>query len=205
MHCPVCHADDTKVVDSRLAEEGAAVRRRRHCLSCAHRFTTFERVDEVPLVVLKSDGRSEPFDRAKIVAGILAATKGRHVGPAVAEQIAEAVEDGVRLQGSEVTSAQLGLAVLDRLRTVDEVAYLRFASVYKNFDAAADFHREIELLTKASEPSEPWIGSADAAHPPAVEVAVVRRQVGEVEALERRPRRRSSRGGRRRRRGRVRR
>ena len=151
MHCPVCHADDTKVVDSRLAEEGAAVRRRRHCLSCAHRFTTFERVDEVPLVVLKSDGRTEPFDRAKIIAGILAATKGRQAAPAVAEQIAEAVEDGVRLQGSEVTSAQLGLAVLDRLRTVDEVAYLRFASVYKNFDAAADFHREIELLTKAAQ------------------------------------------------------
>jgi transcriptional repressor NrdR len=150
VHCPVCHADDTKVVDSRLAEEGAAVRRRRHCLSCAHRFTTFERVDEVPLLVLKSDGRTQPFDRSKIVAGILAATKGRHVEPALAEQIAEAVEDGVRLQGSEVSSAQLGLAVLDRLRTVDEVAYLRFASVYKNFDAAADFHREIELLTKGA-------------------------------------------------------
>jgi transcriptional repressor NrdR len=115
VHCPACRADDTKVVDSRLAEEGAAVRRRRHCLSCAHRFTTFERVDEVPLVVLKSDGRVEPFDRA------------------------------------EVTSAQVGLAVLDRLRTIDEVAYLRFASVYKNFDAAVDFHREIELLTKGAQ------------------------------------------------------
>jgi transcriptional repressor NrdR len=151
VHCPACRADDTKVVDSRLAEEGAAVRRRRHCLSCAHRFTTFERVDEVPLVVLKSDGRVEPFDRAKIVAGILAATKGRHLDPSLAEQIAEAVEDGVRLQGSEVTSAQVGLAVLDRLRTIDEVAYLRFASVYKNFDAAVDFHREIELLTKGAQ------------------------------------------------------
>ena len=150
MHCPVCRADDTKVVDSRLAEEGAAVRRRRHCLSCSHRFTTFERVDEVPLVVVKSDGRLEPFDRGKIVAGVLAATKGRHVEPAVVEQVAEAIEDGVRLQGSEVTSAQVGLAVLDHLRALDEVAYLRFASVYKNFDAAADFHREIELLTKAA-------------------------------------------------------
>jgi len=151
VHCPVCHADDTKVVDSRLAEEGTAVRRRRHCLSCAHRFTTFERIDEVPLVIAKSDGRVEPFDRAKIVAGILAATKGRNIQPLVPEQLAESIEDAVRLQGSEVTSAQLGLAVLDRLRTLDEVAYLRFASVYKNFDAAADFHREIELLTKASQ------------------------------------------------------
>jgi transcriptional repressor NrdR len=151
VHCPACHADDTKVVDSRLAAEGAAVRRRRHCLSCSHRFTTFERVDEVPLVVLKSDGRTQPFERAKIVAGILAATKGRHVDTALAEQVAESIEDAVRLQGSEVTSGQLGLAVLDRLRTMDEVAYLRFASVYKNFDAAADFHREIELLTKAAQ------------------------------------------------------
>ncbi len=151
MHCPVCHADDTKVVDSRLAEEGAAVRRRRHCLSCSHRFTTFERVDEVPLTVVKSDGRTEPFDRGKIVAGILAATKGRSVDAGVVQQVAESIEDGVRLQGSEVTSAQIGLAVLDHLRTIDEVAYLRFASVYKNFDAAADFHREIELLTKGAQ------------------------------------------------------
>ena len=151
MHCPVCHADDTKVVDSRLAEEGAAVRRRRHCLSCSHRFTTFERVDEVPLTVAKSDGRSEPFDRGKIVAGILAATKGRNVDAGVVQQVAESIEDGARLQGSEVSSAQIGLAVLDHLRTIDEVAYLRFASVYKNFDAAADFHREIELLTKGAQ------------------------------------------------------
>jgi transcriptional repressor NrdR len=150
VHCPVCRADDTKVVDSRLAEEGAAVRRRRHCLSCGHRFTTFERIDEVPLVVTKSDGRSEPFDRGKIVAGIVAATKGRGVDIGVIEQIAEQVEDSVRLQGSEASSAQIGLAVLDHLRTLDEVAYLRFASVYKNFDAAADFHREIELLTKSA-------------------------------------------------------
>jgi transcriptional repressor NrdR len=148
VHCPSCHAEDTKVVDSRLAEEGSAVRRRRQCLSCAHRFTTFERVDEVPLVVIKADGRHEPFDRGKVVAGILAATKGRGVEAEEIEKFAVAVEDSLRLHGSEVTSAQIGLAVLDRLRTLDEVAYLRFASVYKNFDAAADFHREIELLSK---------------------------------------------------------
>ncbi len=126
------------------------MRRRRHCPSCGHRFTTFERIDEVPLVVVKSDGRTEPFDRAKIVAGVAAATKGRHVDPARLERVAVEIEDGVRLQGSEVTSGQIGVAVLDQLRTIDEVAYLRFASVYKNFDAAADFHREIELLTKAA-------------------------------------------------------
>jgi transcriptional repressor NrdR len=149
VHCPACRADETKVVDSRLAEEGNAVRRRRQCLVCAHRFTTFERVDEVPLVVVKGDGRTEPFDRGKIVAGIVAATKGRGIDTGVLDNVAETIEDSVRLQGSEVTTAQIGLAVLDRLRTIDEVAYLRFASVYKNFDAAADFHREIELLSKA--------------------------------------------------------
>ena len=145
----MCRADETKVVDSRLAEEGNAVRRRRQCLVCAYRFTTFERVDEVPLVVVKGDGRIEPFDRAKIVAGIVAATKGRGIDTGVLDNVAETIEDSVRLQGSEVTTAQIGVAVLDRLRTIDEVAYLRFASVYKNFDAAADFHREIELLSKA--------------------------------------------------------
>lgn len=150
MHCPVCHADDTKVVDSRLAEEGAAIRRRRQCLSCGHRFTTFERVDEIPLTVRKSDGRSELFDRTKIVAGMVAASKGRQIGAEQLGQIAEAVEDALRLGGSEVTTGQIGVAVLDHLRTVDEVAYLRFASVYKNFDAAADFHRELELLEKLS-------------------------------------------------------
>jgi transcriptional repressor NrdR len=148
VRCPSCQADETKVVDSRDAEDGAAVRRRRECLSCASRFTTYERVDEVPLVVVKSDGTRQPFDRAKIVAGVLAASKGRAVEPARFEQLACDVEDEVRLAGGEVTTAQIGLAVLERLRSLDEVAYLRFASVYKDFDAAADFHRELELLQK---------------------------------------------------------
>jgi transcriptional repressor NrdR len=144
----MCQADDTKVVDSRLANEGAAVRRRRRCPSCGHRFTTFERVDEVPLTVVKSDGSIESFDRGKIVRGLEAATKGRNISASLIDQIAESVEDSVRLAGSETTSARIGLLVLDQLGSVDEVAYLRFASVYKNFDAAADFHREIELLSK---------------------------------------------------------
>jgi len=148
VHCPACEADDTKVVDSRLAEEGAAIRRRRECLVCGHRFTTFERVDEVPLLVIKSDGRQEPFARSKVASGLAAATKGRTLPGTSVEQLAEAIEDGVRLIGGPVSSAQIGLAVLEQLRTMDDVAYLRFASVYKHFDAAADFHREIELLTK---------------------------------------------------------
>jgi transcriptional repressor NrdR len=150
VHCPLCRADDTKVVDSRLAEEGTAVRRRRQCLSCQYRFTTFERLDEAPLVVTKSDGRREPFERAKILAGIAAATKGRAIPAERVDEIADAVEDAVRLRGSESSTTRIGLLVLDHLRRLDEVSYLRFASVYKNFDAAADFHRELELLDKLS-------------------------------------------------------
>ncbi len=153
MHCPSCRADDTKVVDSRLAEEGSAIRRRRQCLSCSHRFTTFERIDHVVLTVVKSDGGREPFDREKLISGLAAATKGRSVSDAQLAELAIDVEDAVRLQGSEVSSAVIGLAVLDRLRGVDEVAYMRFASVYKNFDAAADFHRELELLEKSTRPT----------------------------------------------------
>lgn len=148
MHCPSCRADDTKVVDSRLAEEGAAVRRRRQCLACSYRFTTYERLEEVPLVVVKSDGTRQPFDRDKIVRGVAAATKGRQVVTEQIEQLATSVEDEIRLVGGEVTSSRIGLAVLDRLRLLDEVAYLRFASVYKDFDAAADFQSELDLLSK---------------------------------------------------------
>ena len=148
MFCPSCHADDTKVVDSRLAEEGASVRRRRQCLTCSYRFTTFERAEEAPLIVVKSDGGRQPFDRDKIVFGVLAATKGRDVDADQVDRLATAVEDEMRLLGGEVTTSQVGLSVLDRLRLLDEVAYLRFASVYKNFDAAADFQSELELLSK---------------------------------------------------------
>ena len=149
MHCPTCHADDTKVVDSRLAQEGASVRRRRQCLSCSHRFTTFERVEEVPLVVVKSSGEHQPFDRDKIEHGVRSAAKGRSVDDDAIARLAIDVEDEIRLGGGgEVSSSRVGLAVLERLRTLDEVAYLRFASVYKDFDAASDFQSELELLSK---------------------------------------------------------
>ena len=138
------------MIDSRLAEEGCATRRRRRCTACDHRFTTYERVDHAPLVVLKSTGEVEPFDRAKVVAGLAAATKGRAVDATSLEQMATRVEDAVRVSGERITSAAIGLAVLDELRAVDDVAYLRFASVYKHFDAAADFHRELELMEKTA-------------------------------------------------------
>jgi transcriptional repressor NrdR len=152
VRCFACQADDTKVVDSRTADDGAAIRRRRLCVACGERFTTYERIEEVPLVVAKRSGRREPFDRAKVVAGVQAAAKGRPVTADQLESLANDVEDAMRLDGPDVTSTQVGLAVLDALRVVDSVAYMRFASVYKNFDDAADFQRELRLLAKGTAP-----------------------------------------------------
>lgn len=148
VHCPSCSFDDTKVIDSRVSEEGNAVRRRRCCLQCESRFTTYERLDEQPLFVIKRDGSRVPFERAKMAAGMLAAVKGRPVDEEVIAVVAERLEDAMRARGTEVTSSEIGHAVLDELRELDEVAYMRFASVYKNFDDAADFRRELALLQK---------------------------------------------------------
>lgn len=148
MRCPSCRADDTKVIDSREADDGHAIRRRRACGQCQFRFTTYERLDEVRLVVVKSDGSRQPFDREKIVVGVAAAAKGRPVTVEQIDRLAEEVEDAVRSMTGEITSTIVGREVLERLRGLDEVAYLRFASVYKGFDAAADFQREVVLLKK---------------------------------------------------------
>jgi transcriptional repressor NrdR len=152
MRCPSCAGLDDKVVDSRTADDGTAIRRRRECLECGHRFTTFERLEEVPLVVVKRSGDRVPFDRGKIEAGLRAAAKGRPVGADEIARIAAEVEDQARLDGPEVASEAVGVGVLERLREVDHVAYVRFASVYKGFDDAADFQRELHLLTKQTAP-----------------------------------------------------
>lgn len=148
MHCPVCPSDDTKVIDSRAAEDGAAIRRRRMCPECSHRFTTYERLEEAPLMVTKRDGTKMPFDRQKVVGGVISACKGRPVTLEQIEAIAEAVEEEVRSAVGDVPTSQVGMAVLEQLRDIDEVSYVRFASVYKNFDDAADFRRELALLKK---------------------------------------------------------
>jgi transcriptional repressor NrdR len=146
---------EDRVVDSREVERGAAIRRRRECLGCRRRFTTFERFDESVLSVLKRSGQREPFARAKVIAGVRAATKNRPVGPEAMETLARAVEIALRSTGPEVTSEQVGVAVLDGLRELDEVAYLRFASVYKGFEGVGDFQREAGLLSKQSAPKRP--------------------------------------------------
>ena len=159
MRCPGCASLDDKVVDSRLADEGGAIRRRRECLTCGRRFTTFERVEEVPLMVVKRSGLREPFRRTKIVAGLRAAAKNRPVGAEQLEHLAAEVEETLRMEGSEVSSARVGAIVLERLRALDEVAYVRFASVYKGFDDPGDFEREVLALTRDDRPPPSRSGS----------------------------------------------
>jgi transcriptional repressor NrdR len=135
-----------------LAEEGGAIRRRRECLGCNRRFTTFERVEEVPLWVVKRSGQREPFDRGKVVSGIRAACKNRPVTEVQMEELAQSVEDALRAETAEPDSQQVGVTVLGHLQALDDVAYLRFASVYKGFEDAGDFQREMAVLTKTTEP-----------------------------------------------------
>ena len=152
MRCPSCASLEDKVVDSRLADDGAAIRRRRECLECGQRFTTFERLEEAPLTVVKRSGERESFRRPKLVAGMQAATKNRPVTAEQLEEVGAEVEAALRARGREVTSTEIGVAVLERLRKLDEVAYLRFASVYKGFSDIGDFEREAGLLSKSTAP-----------------------------------------------------
>jgi transcriptional repressor NrdR len=155
MRCPYCSAEEDKVVDSRVAEDGRAIRRRRECLECHRRFTTFERIEETPLVVEKRDGVEELFDRTKISEGIRRALKNRPVSDEQIEAVAEEVEEAVRADGRRrVGSAEIGREVLDRLRALDDVGYLRFASVYKGFTELTDFERELLSLLKRPSPED---------------------------------------------------
>jgi transcriptional repressor NrdR len=144
MHCPYCRKTDTRVLDSRVADDGSSIRRRRVCASCEKRFTT---VEQMQLMVLKRSGASEPFNRDKAIAGVRKASKGRPVTEDQLACLGQAVEDALRLSGqAELNANEVGLAILSPLRALDEVAYLRFASVYRAFDSAEDFENEIEML-----------------------------------------------------------
>ncbi|MBF6354557.1 transcriptional repressor NrdR [Nocardia higoensis] len=147
MHCPYCRHPDSRVVDSREAEEGAAIRRRRSCPTCGRRFTT---VETAILSVVKRSGVTEPFSREKVIRGVRRACQGREVDDDALNLLAQKVEDAVRAKGSpEVPSHEVGLAILGPLRDLDEVAYLRFASVYRSFTSAEDFEREISAMRAA--------------------------------------------------------
>ena len=149
MRCPYCGREDTQVKDSRPAEEGAAIRRRRSCPGCQARFTTFERVQLRELTVLKSDGRRAPFDREKLARSIRIALRKRPVDEDRVERIVNGIQRKLETEAeSEVTSRQIGEIVMEALRAVDQVAYVRFARVYRNFGEAKDFRAflgELEL------------------------------------------------------------
>ena len=151
MRCPSCGSLDTQVKDSRPTEDSAAIRRRRVCLTCNFRFTTFERVQLRELVVIKRNGRRVPFDRDKLRSGIDRAASGRLDAATVDTMVGE-IEEELRALGGEVPSDRVGVAVLEHLRVLDPVAYLRFASVYKGFEDIADFEREVGELQKTTEP-----------------------------------------------------
>jgi transcriptional repressor NrdR len=153
VRCPYCHENDDKVVDSRVADDGGAIRRRRECLACGRRYTTYERVEDVALLVHKRSGAVEPFDRAKLRAGVERAATNR-LDTAALDAIVADVEEELRSVGGEVASDRVGVAVLERLRNLDHVAYLRFASVYKGFEDLADFEREVGELQKTTAPKQ---------------------------------------------------
>ncbi|GAB2753013.1 transcriptional regulator NrdR [Nocardioides pakistanensis] len=144
MHCPYCRNTDTRVLDSRVAEDGSAIRRRRTCPACEKRFST---VEQMQLVVVKRSGATEPFTRDKAIAGVRKACKGRPVSEDDLANLGQKVESALRAEGwAEVPANEVGLAILGPLRELDEVAYLRFASVYKSFASAAAFEEEIAML-----------------------------------------------------------
>jgi transcriptional repressor NrdR len=150
VRCPFCKADDSRVVDSRAVDDGLAIRRRRECAGCGRRFTTSE---TSMLYVVKRSGVTEPFSRAKVVSGVRKACQGRPVSEDDLAVLAQRVEDIVRATGSaEIPAMEVGLAILEPLRQLDEVAYLRFASVYRSFDTLEDFEAEIALLRAEGDP-----------------------------------------------------
>jgi transcriptional repressor NrdR len=155
MHCPFCDAEDTKVIDSRLANEGTVVRRRRECLTCNERFTTFETAELVMPKLIKNDGRREPFNEDKLRAGIVRALEKRPVDSEAIESSIQRIKKRLRQTGDrEVESRVLGHWVMDELRDLDQVAYVRFASVYRSFQDVNAFREEIEWLEKAPTPEQ---------------------------------------------------
>ena len=169
MHCPYCRNTDTRVLDSRVADDGGAIRRRRTCQECGKRFST---VEQMQLVVLKRSGTTEPFNRDKAIAGVRKACKGRPVSEDDLAGLGQAVEKALRAEGwAEVPANEVGLAILGPLRELDEVAYLRFASVYKAFESADAFEEEIAILraeraaAEVSAPVEPGTPASPGTQP----------------------------------------
>ncbi|TFG81707.1 MAG: transcriptional repressor NrdR [Spirochaetales bacterium] len=152
MRCPHCLSMDDRVIDSRTLANGESIRRRRECLSCGYRFTSYERIEEKPLLVIKRDGRREPYDRAKVERGIQRALEKRPISQMTTENILNEIEDEAAMAGkgmNEVPSTVLGEMTLHKLYALDKVAYIRFASVYRKFESMDEFIQEIERLENA--------------------------------------------------------
>lgn len=161
MKCPFCHDLENKVIDSRLTKDDGAIRRRRECAACGRRFTTYERVEEMLPLVVKKDGRREPYDRAKIVAGLKKACEKRPVSATAIEHAADRVERLVQERGEKETpSSVVGEAIMRELHKLDQVAYVRFASVYRSFQDVGEFMRELQDLVKEGQRSRRGRGPA---------------------------------------------
>ena len=152
MRCPFCAHDNSQVKDSRPSEDGTTIRRRRECVGCGARFTTFERVQLRDLTVVKRDGKREPFDREKLQRAIGHSTRKRDIGPDRIDQLISGVQRQLETRGDEVTSAQIGEAVMAGLKALDHVAYIRFASIYRDFSDPADFAEFAERVERESVP-----------------------------------------------------
>ena len=149
MRCPYCGSLDDKVIESRMMASGESIRRRRECLDCGYRFTSYERIEEKPFMVVKKDGRREPFEQAKLEKGISRALEKRPVSMRMVEQIVSEIEDKAVMSGKvsrEISTAELGELVLQRLYEIDKVAYIRFASVYKHFENLDEFITEVKNI-----------------------------------------------------------
>ena len=154
MKCPFCNHIEDKVVDSRESREGDAIRRRRQCLDCERRFTTYERIDEVPYMVIKKDGRREKFDRQKVLAGLLKACEKRPVGMGRLAELVDQVEAKVTDSADrEISTIEIGEQLMDALRDLDKIAYVRFASVYRDFQDEQAFFNELKNLMRHKVPS----------------------------------------------------
>ena len=155
MKCPFCSYRDSRVVDSRAVEDGSSIRRRRECPQCGKRFTTYEKYEETPLVVSKKDGRRELFDAKKLLSGLLKAFEKRPVPYEKIQSIAESIERELRMNSdSEVPSAQIGELVMQHLEQTDQIAYVRFASVYRQFADVKNFMQELERIMSKSQQEE---------------------------------------------------
>ena len=154
MRCPFCGHLEDKVVDSRESKEGDSIRRRRECLLCGRRFTSYERIDEIPYMVIKKDGRREAFERNKIMAGLLRACEKRPISSAQLEAIVNEVEKNVQdSQDRELSTSEIGKIIMRRLKALDKVAYVRFASVYLEFEDVSEFMTELKVLVRSRDTS----------------------------------------------------